>query len=101
MIEKVSQDPISVRMLKVDGNDVMEILKIKPGPKVGQILRILLEKVIDDPKNNEREFLRKEIGRLGKLEDKELGEMAKKAKEKIEEIEKKRDEMTKRKYWVT
>jgi hypothetical protein len=35
------------------------------------------------------------------LEDKELTEMAKKAKEKIEEIEKKRDEMTKRKYWVT
>jgi tRNA nucleotidyltransferase (CCA-adding enzyme) len=101
MIEKVSQDPISVRMLKVDGNDVMEILKIKPGPRVGQILRILLEKVIDDPKNNEREFLRKEIERLGKLSDQELAELSKKAKEKIEEIEKKRDEMTKKKYWVT
>jgi tRNA nucleotidyltransferase (CCA-adding enzyme) len=101
MIEKVSQDPISVRMLKVDGNDVMEILKIKPGPRVGQILHILLEKVIDDPKKNEREFLRKEIERLGKLSDQELAELSKKAKEKIEEIEKKRDEMTKKKYWVT
>jgi poly(A) polymerase/tRNA nucleotidyltransferase (CCA-adding enzyme) len=50
MIEKVSRDPISVKMLKVDGNDVMEILKIKPGPKVGQILQILLEEVIEDPK---------------------------------------------------
>jgi hypothetical protein len=79
----------------------MEILKIKPGPKVGQILHILLEKVIDDPKNNEREFLRKEIERLGKLSDQELAELSKKAKEKIEEIEKKRDEMTKKKYWVT
>ena len=101
MIEKVSQDPISVKMLKVDGNDVMEILKIKPGPKVGQILHILLEKVIEDPKKNEKEFLKKEIERLGKLEDKELEELAKKAKEKIEEIEQKRDEMTKRKYWIT
>jgi len=101
MIEKVSRDPISVKMLKVNGNDVMEILKIKPGPKVGQILHILLEEVIEDPKKNEKEFLKKEIERLGKLEDKELAELAKKAKEKIEKIEQKRDEMTKRKYWVT
>ena len=101
MIEKVSQDPISVKMLKVDGNDVMEILKIKPGPKVGQILHILLEEVIDDPKKNEKSFLKEEIKRLGKLSDEELKELAKKAKEKIEKIEQKRDEMTKRKYWVT
>jgi len=101
MIEKVSRDPISVKMLKVDGNDVMEILKIKPGPKVGQILHILLEEVIDDPKKNEKSFLKEEIKRLGKLSDEELKELAKKAKEKIEKIEQKRDEMTKRKYWVT
>jgi ATP-dependent exoDNAse (exonuclease V) beta subunit len=101
MIEKVSRDPISVKMLKVDGNDVMEILKIKPGPKVGQILHILLEEVIDDPKKNEENFLKKEIERLGKLPDGELKKMAKEAKEKIEKIEQKKDEMTKRKYWVT
>jgi poly(A) polymerase/tRNA nucleotidyltransferase (CCA-adding enzyme) len=101
MIEKVSRDPISVKMLKVDGNDVMEILKIKPGPKVGQILYILLEEVIDDPKKNEENVLKKEIERLGKLPDEELEKLAKEAREKIEKIEQKRDEMTKRKYWVT
>jgi poly(A) polymerase/tRNA nucleotidyltransferase (CCA-adding enzyme) len=101
MIEKVSRDPISVKRLKVDGNDVMEILKIKPGPKVGQILQILLEEVIDDPKKNEENFLKKEIERLGKLPDEKLKKLAKKAREKIEKIEQKRDEMTKKKYWVT
>jgi poly(A) polymerase/tRNA nucleotidyltransferase (CCA-adding enzyme) len=101
MIEKVSRDPISVKMLKVNGNDVMEILKIKPGPKVGQILHILLEEVIEDPKRNEENFLKKEIERLGELPDDELKKMAKEAKEKIEKIEQKRDEMTKKKYWVT
>jgi poly(A) polymerase/tRNA nucleotidyltransferase (CCA-adding enzyme) len=101
MIEKVSRDPISVKMLKVDGNDVMEILKIKPGPKVGQILQILLEEVIEDPEKNEENFLKKEIERLGRLPDEELKKLAKEAKEKIEKIEQKRDEMTKRKYWVT
>jgi poly(A) polymerase/tRNA nucleotidyltransferase (CCA-adding enzyme) len=45
MLEKVSTDPISVKMLKVDGNDVMKILKIGPGPKVGKILTCLLGEV--------------------------------------------------------
>ena len=43
--------------LKVNGNDVMTILKIKPGPKVGQVLNDLLEKVLDDPKLNDRDKL--------------------------------------------
>jgi len=101
MIEKVSQDPISVKMLKVNGNDVMEILKIEPGPKVGQVLEILLEKVIEDPKKNEENSLKEEIKKLGKLSKGELEKLAKKAKEKIEIIQQKRDEMTKKKYWVT
>jgi len=101
MIEKVSRDPISVKMLKVGGEDVMRILKIKPGPKVGQILNILLSEVIENPKKNEKEFLEKEIEKLGKLSDKDLKELAKKAREKIEKIEQKRDEMTKKKYWIT
>jgi putative nucleotidyltransferase with HDIG domain len=100
MFEKVSQDPISVKMLKVNGNDVMEILKIKPGPKVGQILDVLLGYVLEDPKKNEREFLLKEIEKLGKFSEKELENLAKKARKEREEIEQKRDEMTKKKYWI-
>jgi poly(A) polymerase/tRNA nucleotidyltransferase (CCA-adding enzyme) len=100
MFEKVSQDPISVKMLKVNGNDVMGILKIKPGPKVGQILDVLLGYVLEDPKKNEREFLLKEIEKLGKFSEKELENLAKKARKEREEIEQKRDEMTKKKYWI-
>lgn len=100
MIEKVSRDPLSVKMLKVNGNDVMEILKISPGPKIGQTLTILLEKVIENPKKNEKEILKKEIEKLGKLKDEDLRDLANKAKEKIEKIEQKRDEMAKKKYWV-
>jgi poly(A) polymerase/tRNA nucleotidyltransferase (CCA-adding enzyme) len=101
LIEKVSQDPISVKMLKVNGEDVMRILKIPPGPKVGQVLDILLGYVLEDPKKNEKEFLEKEIEKLGKLSDEKLKELAQKARKEREEIEQKRDEMTKRKYWVT
>ena len=101
VIERVSQDPISVKMLKVNGNDVMKILKIKPGPKIGQILDILLGYVLENPKNDEKEFLEKEIEKLGKLSEKELSSLNQKARKEREEIEMKRDEMTKKKYWVT
>jgi hypothetical protein len=79
----------------------MRILKIKPGPKIGQVLDILLGYVLDDPKKNEREFLEREIEKLGKFSDEKLEKLAQKARKEREEIEMKRDEMTKRKYWVT
>ncbi len=100
-IDKVSQDPISAKTLKVNGNDVMKILNIQPGPKVGQILDILLGYVLEDPKKNKKDFLEKEIKKLGKLSEKEISSLAQKAKKEREKIEQKRDEMTKKKYWVT
>jgi len=101
LIEKVSQDPISVKMLEVNGEDVMRILKIQPGPKIGQILDILLGYVLEDPRKNEKDFLEKEIEKSGKLSDEELKNLAQKARKEREKIEQKKDEMTKRKYWVT
>ena len=101
IIEKISQDPISVKMLKVNGHDVMEILKIKPGPKIGQILDILLGYVLDVPKKNKKEFLKKEIKKLGEMSEKELISLAQRSKKEREKLETKRDEMTKQKYWVT
>ena len=101
LIEKVSKDPISAKMLKVNGEDIMEILEIKPGPKIGQMLDVLLGYVLDDPKENTKEFLEKEVAKLGKLSDKELKTLAEKSKQEKSEIETKQDKMTKQKYWVT
>jgi poly(A) polymerase/tRNA nucleotidyltransferase (CCA-adding enzyme) len=101
VIDKVSQDPISAKMLKVSGNDVMKILKIEPGPKIGQILDILLGYVLEDPKKNKKEFLEDEIKKLDKFSEKDLLSLAQKGKKERESVEVKRDEMTKNKYWVT
>jgi poly(A) polymerase/tRNA nucleotidyltransferase (CCA-adding enzyme) len=101
LIDKVSQDPISAKMLKINGNDLMNILNIKPGPKIGQILDVVLSYVLDDPKKNTKEFLEKEVLKLGKLPDKELQKLSEKSKEEKFEVETKQDEMTKQKYWVT
>ena len=101
IIEKVSQDPISAKMLKVNGNEVMKILEIQPGAKIGQVLDILLRQVLSDPGKNKKEILEKEIRKLGCLSEKEISSLAQKAREEREKIEVKRDEMTKKKYWVT
>src|SRR3990172_2445118 len=66
--ERIGQqlfEPLSVKDLKVNGTDVMETLKIKPGRKVGKILNALFEEVMQDSKKNEREYLLKRIKNLG------------------------------------
>jgi poly(A) polymerase/tRNA nucleotidyltransferase (CCA-adding enzyme) len=97
LLEKVSRDPISEKMLKVNGYDVMEILKIGPGIKVGAILKILLAEVLEDPKKNEENYLRKRIEELGELSDESLIELKKSAQLRIEkEIEKEEEEIRKK-----
>ena len=56
-IKQVLKKPFSISDLKVNGNDVMEILHIKPGPKVGEILQKLFEEVLEDASKNNREYL--------------------------------------------
>ena len=46
MIDRVSHDAVSVKMLKINGNDLIKKIKIKPGPKIGAILDVLLAEVI-------------------------------------------------------
>ncbi len=101
LFEKVAKDPISPKMLKVNGVDIMETLQIKPGSKVGQILSIVLSYVLSDPQKNDRTFLLEEIKKLGNLSDTELAKTAKTAKIDVEKVETKQDQMTKAKYWVT
>jgi poly(A) polymerase/tRNA nucleotidyltransferase (CCA-adding enzyme) len=57
-------DALNVSQLKVDGKDVMEALNIPPGPKVGEVLGFLLDKVLDDPSLNSKEKLTELIARF-------------------------------------
>ncbi len=101
IIEKVSKDPISVKMLKLSGDVVMKILNIKPSPKIGWILDVLLGYVLADPKKNKKDFLEKEVKKLGKLSDKKLKEKAQELRKEREKVVMKKDKMTREKYWVT
>jgi len=100
VVDKVSQDPIDVKMLKIGGNEIMQTLKIPPGPMIGQILQILLGEVLDDPSRNKKEYLLKRVKELGKLDQETLKKESLEAKKKINEVIIKKDKMTKEKYWV-
>ncbi|MBL7216236.1 MAG: CCA tRNA nucleotidyltransferase [Desulfobacteraceae bacterium] len=49
--------PTGLQDLAVDGHGVMEVTGLSPGPEVGRILRVLNEKVLDQPELNTREDL--------------------------------------------
>lgn len=97
MFKKVRRDPVSVKMLKINGNDIMELLKIKPSPKIGEILDVLLSEVIEDPKLNTKKHLEKRARELNELDGIEL---RKKAKQTIEEERKREDQEMKREFKV-
>lgn len=100
MIDKVRRDPLSPKMLKIDGEDVMKTLKIPPGPRVGWILSALMDEVLEEPARNTKKDLRPRIKDLGKLTDEALRELGKKGKEKVQEEERGIEGEMKKRYGV-
>ncbi len=100
MIEKVRQEPITPKILKINGNDLINEFNLKPGPIIGYILKILLDKVLDNPEINQKETLLEEARNLLKLDENEIKEIAKKVDEKIEEFEKSKEASLKEKYKI-
>jgi len=100
MIEKVSKDPVSVKMLKINGQEIMDLLKINPSPKVGMILDILLEDVLKEPKNNTKTYLKSKLKELNKLSEEDLKSLAIEAKKERNKLIDKENQETKDKYWV-
>lgn len=86
MIEEVTRDPISVGMLKIDGKKLMEMGE-NPGPRIGNILHILLEEVLDKPERNSEEYLEGRALSLQLLSDQDLRDLGQKAKREAEDAD--------------
>jgi tRNA nucleotidyltransferase (CCA-adding enzyme) len=90
MVEQALRDPISVTMLKTDGNRIMSNFGVKPSPELGWILNALLDDVLEDPKKNTLKYLDGKTAELLKLETYELkkrGDQGQKKREEKEEEE--------------
>ncbi|MBI2635017.1 MAG: HD domain-containing protein [Parcubacteria group bacterium] len=100
IIEKVSRDPISVKMLKINGNDLMKELKMEPGPRLGYILNILLDEVLDNPNKNTKEHLLENAKKLNKEPLEKLEKLFKMAQAKTQEAAEEEFKGIKEKYYV-
>ena len=100
MVDKVKMDPVSVKMLKVNGEDIMRELTSPPGPIIGAILAILLEDVLDDPAQNTLELLLGRIKELGALPEDELVMFSKKARGSAAEAQERIDGEILKKHFV-
>jgi len=87
LIDKVSKDPISVKMLKINGDEVIQILKIRPCPKIGLLLKALLNEVLDDPGKNNKEYLKTRLIELNQIDEEKLRSKSQEIENKKEEIE--------------
>lgn len=97
MFERVQNDPVSVKMLKINGTDLMDELKLSPSPKIGEILDVLLGEVIEDPVKNEKEILLKRARELNEMDGAEL---RRRAKDLIEEKREEEDRGMKKGFKV-
>ncbi len=100
MIEEALRDPISVGMLKIDGNTLIQKLNLAPGPKIGFILHALLEEVLENPKLNTHEYLEGRAQELINLSESALKKLGESGKEKKELAEEQDIEEIRKKHWV-
>ena len=75
IIEEVMSDATDVSMLKINGNDLINMLHVKSGPIIGKILNILLDKCLDNPELNTKESLLKISEELLHMNQNELDEL--------------------------
>jgi poly(A) polymerase/tRNA nucleotidyltransferase (CCA-adding enzyme) len=87
MVEQALRDPISVFMLKTDGNHIMNKFHEKPGPRIGYVLNALLEEVLDDATLNTEKYLDKRTKELLEIPENELEKLGKSGKERRESAE--------------
>lgn len=100
MVDEALRDPISVKMLKIDGLRIMEVTGEKPGPKLGDTLHALLEEVLEEPTKNNAGYLEGRAGELMKLPLEELRALGEEGREAQEEEEAGELEKLKRKHKV-
>ena len=53
----VYHDPVEIDNLAIDGDDLLKIPNLTPGPQIRQILERLLDHVLEDPSRNNRAHL--------------------------------------------
>ena len=87
MVDEALRDPISVKLLKINGERIMAITGEKPGKKLGYALHALLEEALIEPGKNTAEYLEARVLKLFELPEAELAVLGEAGKDKQAEEE--------------
>ncbi|MES2749185.1 MAG: HD domain-containing protein [Patescibacteria group bacterium] len=87
MVDEALRDPISVKMLKINGEKIMELTGEKPGKKLGYILNTLMEEVLVESGKNTSKYLESRVLELNALTEAALITLAEAGKKKQAEEE--------------
>ncbi len=82
MVEEALKDPVSLKMLKVDGVLLMKH-GFAPGKQLGNALYVLFDEVLEDPSRNTEEYLVTRATELQSMTDQELETLAQKGKDAL------------------
>ena len=85
MVEQAMTDPVTLKMMKISGERIMNVTEESPGPKIGLILNALFSEVLEDPTKNTVEYLEGRALHMKTLESKELKTLADSGKEVMQE----------------
>jgi tRNA nucleotidyltransferase (CCA-adding enzyme) len=87
MVDEALRDPISVKMLKVNGDRIMAMTGEKPGKRLGYVLHALLEEALEDSTKNTSEYMEHRALELLQLPEESLLALAEAGKRKQAEEE--------------
>jgi poly(A) polymerase/tRNA nucleotidyltransferase (CCA-adding enzyme) len=100
MMDEAMRSPISVKDLKLNGDQMISELHMKPGRRMGWILHALMNITLFEPENNNKEFLVQKALEYDKLSDTEIQKLADQGKQAIDQAEADEIKKIKRKHRV-
>ena len=83
MMDEAMRSPISVKDLKINGDQIINTFHIKPGPKIGWILHACMRETLHEPEKNNYDWLVKHVSQMMTMDDEELKNLYQQGKEAI------------------
>lgn len=100
MMDEAMRSPISVMDLKINGDQLIADFDMKPGKKIGYVLKALMSETLHTPENNNFEYLSGRVEELKVLSEKELIKLAAVGEEAIDQAEQEELRKIRRKHKV-
>lgn len=84
MIDEALRSPISVKDLKINGDQLISVFHMRPGKKIGLILNALMGVTLEAPENNNYNYLSEKVKEYIDLPEEKLIELSNVGRETME-----------------